>query len=68
MNQVYPYNPSTLAELNAQAELVTTAVREAVQEAVQMHKRLGNPVASWENGQVVWIAPEDIPGPNDPRQ
>ena len=25
------------------------------------HKRAGNPVAVWRDGQVVWIAPEDIP-------
>ncbi len=64
MTDIYPYDPTTLAQLLAEADAVEAAIREAVQEALQMHKRLGNPVASWENGQVVWISPDDIPEPN----
>lgn len=37
------------------------ALRQAVREALQRHKRQGNPVAVWREGRVVWIAPEDIP-------
>jgi hypothetical protein len=25
-----------------------------------MHKRLGNPIAEWRDGEVVWIPPEEI--------
>ena len=25
-----------------------------------LHKALGNPMATWKDGQVVWIQPEDI--------
>lgn len=39
------------------------ALRQAVQEALQRHKRDGNPVAVWRNGRVEWIQPEDIPAP-----
>jgi hypothetical protein len=31
-----------------------------VQQALLQHKRAGNPVAASENGQVIWIAPEQI--------
>jgi hypothetical protein len=37
-----------------------------VRAALLDHKRAGNPVATWENGQVVWIQPEDIPTPDSP--
>lgn len=42
------------------------AVRAAVQEALRLHKRAGNPIAVWRDGQVVWLAPEDIPVPLEP--
>jgi hypothetical protein len=29
-------------------------------QIVRQHKLAGNPVPIWENGQVVWIQPEDI--------
>jgi hypothetical protein len=45
-------------------EAFTEAFREAVTAACMWHKRIGNPIASWENGQVVWIQPEDIHPPD----
>jgi hypothetical protein len=30
------------------------------------HKRAGNPIVVWRNGQVEWIQPEDIPVDDDP--
>ena len=44
-----------------QAAAVEAAIREAVREALLMHKRLGNPVAAWRDGRVVWIPPDQIP-------
>lgn len=41
-------------------DLVERALRRAVREALRRHKLLGNPVATWRDGKVVWIAPEDI--------
>jgi hypothetical protein len=37
------------------------AMRAAVREALLRHKRLGNPIAVWHEGRVVWLAPEEIP-------
>ena len=33
----------------------------AVREVLLRHKRLGNPVAVWRDGRVVWLQPEEIP-------
>jgi hypothetical protein len=50
----------SLAELLADRALVMEAIRRAVREAVLDHARAGRPVATWENGRVVWIPPEVI--------
>jgi hypothetical protein len=47
-------------EDRAESLAIEAAVRAGVREALLMHKRLGNPIAVWENERVVWIAPEDI--------
>ena len=41
-------------------EAIRNAFKRAVQQALLQHKRAGNPVAASENGQVIWIAPEQI--------
>ena len=38
----------------------------AVNDALRMHKRLGNPIAAWRDGKVVIIPPEEIVIPDDP--
>jgi len=40
-------------------------LQRAVNHALLMHKRLGNPIASWKDGEVVIIPPEDIVIPPD---
>lgn len=40
---------------------VRRALRAAIQEALQYHKRVGNPVAIWRDGKVAWVDPRDIP-------
>ncbi len=39
---------------------IDEALKKAVREALLQHKKAGNPVASWEDGKIVWIQPEDI--------
>lgn len=41
--------------------LILREMRRAVREALLFHKRIGNPVAVWRDGKVVWIPPEEIP-------
>ena len=43
------------------AKIVGAALAKAVSEALQLHKRAGNPVPEWRDGKVRWIAPEEIP-------
>jgi hypothetical protein len=51
----------SLAERVRDIKLIEDALGRAVRAALLEHKRAGNPIAVWEDGQVVWIAPEDIP-------
>ena len=39
--------------------------QRAVNDALRMHKRLGNPIAVWRDGKVVIIPPEEINVPPD---
>jgi len=57
----------TKAELEAESaadELLQSrileAIGDAVQEAIRDHKRAGNPIAEWRDGQVVLVPPDQI--------
>jgi hypothetical protein len=54
------------ARILAEAQKVEAAVQAAVRDALIQHKRAGNPIAVWENNQVVWIQPEEIEIPQEP--
>ena len=49
------------AERVDDSALALREMRRAVREALLFHKRIGNPVAIWRDGKVVWIPPEEIP-------
>lgn len=51
---------SSLEERLADDSLTERALALAVSRALEEHKRAGNPVAVWRDGEVVWIDPEDI--------
>jgi hypothetical protein len=55
-------NPSSrsLAERLEDGELIERAMRRGVRQALLLHKQTGRPIVVWRDGQVVWIAPEDI--------
>jgi len=40
-------------------------VQLAVREALIMHKRLNNPIATWKDGKVVIVPPDEIEIPPD---
>ena len=44
-----------IAEILADEKLITEALQRAVREAVEMHKRAGNPIAVWKDGKAVWL-------------
>ena len=43
-----------------QRETIREVFKQAVRQAILEHKRAGNPITVSENGQVIWIQPEDI--------
>ena len=49
-----------IEELMSDDALIDNALAEAVRDALLQHKRAGNPIAVWEDGHVVWIAPDEI--------
>jgi hypothetical protein len=53
--------PKGDAKALTRSGVVEKAVKDAVRAALRHHKRVGNPVAQWRNGKVVWIQPKDIP-------
>lgn len=46
-------------------EEVDTAVKEAVRRALAEHKRKGNAIAVWEEGEVRIVSPEEIQVPEE---
>ena len=44
---------------------IEKVLQRAVNHALLMHKRLGNPIATWKDGRVVIIPPEEIVIPPD---
>ena len=49
------------ADLVVDLPRIQEAMGRAVRAALRQHKQAGNPVATWRDGAVVWVAPEDIP-------
>lgn len=43
------------------SDRIEGAVQKAVQDALRMHKRAGNPIAVWRDGKVVLLPPDEIP-------
>lgn len=54
-----PHRPS-IKERLADKQLLLLAFQRGVEQAVLSHARAGHPVATWRDGQVVWITPEEI--------
>ncbi|HEY5071990.1 MAG TPA: hypothetical protein VII63_08165 [Caulobacteraceae bacterium] len=46
-------------------ERIERSLARAVSAALLQHKRAGNPICEWRDGEVVWIAAADIPEPQD---
>jgi len=50
----------TVKELFEDGRIIDEALREGARDARRLHKALGNPMATWKDGQVVWVQPENI--------
>jgi hypothetical protein len=55
---------SGIAERLADRTVIEAAIQRAVREAVLAHARAGHPVATWRDGKVVWLQPEEILHPS----
>ncbi|MCG3193084.1 MAG: hypothetical protein DIJKHBIC_02333 [Thermoanaerobaculia bacterium] len=55
-----PLNPEKLDATSAAKDPLNRILRDAIREAVEVHKRMGNPIAIWKDGQVVIVPPEEI--------
>lgn len=58
--------PLRRLDLFRDAKEIEKIFQLAVREALIMHKRLGNPIATWRDGKVVIVPPEEIEIPPDP--
>jgi hypothetical protein len=47
---------------------IEAAAQRAVRRALLEHKRAGNPVVFWENGQIRWVPADEIEIPPAPRE
>ena len=50
----------TIDELFEDGRAIDEALKEAAKDARRFHKALSNPMATWVDGRVVWVQPEDI--------
>lgn len=50
----------TIDELFEDGRAIDEALLEAARDARRLHKAFGRPMATWKDGQVVWVQPEDI--------
>jgi hypothetical protein len=50
----------SISEMMADNTLIDEAIGRAVREAVLKHARAGQPVATWQNGKVVWISADEV--------
>ena len=41
-------------------QAIEKVLQRAVNHALLMHKRMGNPIATWKDGRVVIVPPEEI--------
>jgi hypothetical protein len=50
----------SIADLADDDDVITEAIRQGVREELLSHARAGNPVPISENGQIIWLSPEEI--------
>jgi hypothetical protein len=55
-----PNDDGPTARLDANKRVVEQAMREAVNDAILLHQRLGLPMVEWHDGQIVWIPADQL--------
>jgi len=49
-----------IGKIIAEGTQIDEAVKQAVKEAVLLHKNAGNSIATMKDGHMVWLTPEEI--------
>lgn len=49
-----------ISEIFAEGTPIDEALTRAAREAVEQHRRAGNPIAVGREGMVVWLSPDEI--------
>lgn len=44
-----------IEEIFSDEKQITEILQYAIREVVEMHKRAGNPLATWKDGKAVWV-------------
>ena len=50
----------TVDELFEDGRAIDQALLDAARDARLLHKAFGRPMATWRDGQVVWVQPDEI--------
>jgi len=50
----------SIPEMLDDDELMTEAIRQGIRDELLSQARAGNPVPVSENGQIVWLSPDEI--------
>jgi hypothetical protein len=51
---------ASISDLLADHALITAAIRRAARAAVLAHAQAGHPVATCQNGEVVWVPAQEV--------
>ncbi len=62
-DKAVPTEPDALSALMDDDARLDQLAREAVQDALQEHKRNGQSVVVWQDGKIVTLLPGEIPSP-----
>ncbi len=52
--------PDKIEEIFADEKKITEAMQRAVREAVETHKRAGNPIAVLKDGKAIWVEADKV--------
>ncbi len=53
-------NKDRITEAFSNPETITKALVKGVRDALLQHKKAGQPVVIWRDGETVWLKPEEI--------
>ncbi len=58
---------ATLSQMSDETAKMLVVAQQAVAEAIERHRRLGESIVIWRDGQIVTLTGDEIPPQNIPR-